>query len=151
MEFVIRILFLPFEASLPLCACTVLWPHPLISSAHKMVESSSPISTYTPSDVWKHFKKINDQPKVRCITCGNIYVYRGGTTNLRNYLMAKHLIIYTADSKSSKKSLTMQNKLDFKHHKRSEKKSKEITYRILYMICANLRPLRMVSSHYWHT
>ena len=151
MEFVIRILFLSFETSLPLCACTVLWPHPLISCAHKMAKSSSPISTHTPSDVWEHFKKIAIKPKVRCITCGNIYAYQGGTTNLRNHLMAKHSIIYTADSKSSKKSLTMQSKLDFKHRKCSEEKSQEITYHILYMICADLRPFRMVSSHYWHT
>ena len=53
--------------------------------------------------------------------------------------MAKHLIIYTAASKSSKKSSTTQSKLDFKYHKCSEEKSEEITYCILHMICADLR------------
>ena len=90
------------------------------------------------SDVWNYFKRIEGEPKARCTKCGNVYAYRGGTTNLRNHLLAKHSSMYkAADDKT-------QRKLTFKAQKCSKEKEKEITYRILYMICEDLRPVRMV-------
>ena len=66
-----------------------------------------------------------------------MYAYQGGTTNFRNHLLAKHSSMYkAADDKT-------QRKLMFKAEKFSKEKEK-ITYHILYMILADLCPVRMV-------
>ena len=64
-------------------------------------ESKAATSTRS-SDVWRYFKRIDGQPKVKCQLCGNIFAYRGGTTNLRNQMMAKHSLLFAIGSSQSK-------------------------------------------------
>ena len=46
------------------------------------------------SDVWTLFEKVRDEQKAQCTVCSKELSYHGGTTILRDYLVAKHLLLY---------------------------------------------------------
>ena len=50
-------------------------------------ESSSEISKPKRSDVWKYFKKIDEQKKALCKLCNKDLAYQGGTTNVKHQLV----------------------------------------------------------------
>ena len=54
------------------------------------------------SDVWRYFKKVNGEAKAKCDICQNLLAYRGGTTNLRDHLVAKHPLFYSPSSNNTK-------------------------------------------------
>ena len=71
-------------------------------------------------DVWQYYKRKDGQPKVKCQSCGNIFAYRGGTTNLQNHLMAKHSLLYVSTATGSSQSKPQsQVKLDSMLKRRS--------------------------------
>ena len=101
------------------------------------------------SDVWTWFEKLpKKKNRVKCKICTKGIAYSGGTTNLREHLVAKHPLQYKGQPSSSKSSPKQQGTLlSFTRPTRcSEPRAKEITDRISYMITADTRPIQMVEG-----
>ena len=101
------------------------------------------------SDVWKYYDKIDGAPKAKCTICKKDFSYRGGATNLRVHLQAKHSLIYeTPKPKEHSPSTSEQTSLCgfSKPQHCTEARTSAITERIATMVAIDLRPIRMVEG-----
>ena len=103
------------------------------------------------SDVWKYYKKIKSASRAKCTICKQDFSYRGGTTNLRLHLQAKHSLIYApknSEKTSEEPCASKQMSLDIflKQQYCSEARASAITERIVNMIVIDLKPIRMVKG-----
>ena len=93
------------------------------------------------SDVWKYFRKEDSSPNsVLCTICERSFSYRGGTTNLRDHLERQHSSIYRPKPTSSKQATLVGIQ------RCSERRSKEVTQRILNFIIKDIRPIAVVEG-----
>ena len=100
-------------------------------------------------DVWRYYDKIDGAPKAKCTVCNKDFLYRGGTTNLRVHLQAKHSLIYeTPKPKEDLPSTSKQTSLCgfSKPQHCTEARASAITKRIATMIAIDLRPIRVVEG-----
>jgi len=77
------------------------------------------------SQVWNHFKSINDGKQVQCDLCMAKLTYHSNTTNLANHLKSTHQLRVNLEETSEsikkkkkviKKSLQFKNILDLCHN-----------------------------------
>lgn len=94
------------------------------------------------SDVWKFFTKLDGGKQCKCNLCGKVCAYHGGTTNLREHLVAAHSREYCPDSKEMQ-----QPKITTMFRPATEpNRMKKITELLIGMICRDMRPISIANG-----
>ena len=99
------------------------------------------------SDVWQFMVKIeSDNDKVTRQLCSKKLAYHGGTSNLREHLLAKHPLQYSCSKDQSKTKDKQPSVLSFMGRRCDNARASKITELIAQMICRDLRPLKSVTD-----
>lgn len=100
------------------------------------------------SDVWEFMEKIEAaDDKVKCQLCSKILAFHGGTSNLREHLLAKHPLMYSSSKDQSQAKSKQPSVLSFMGRRCDNERANKITELIAQMICRDLRPLKTVTDH----
>ena len=95
------------------------------------------------SNVWDSFLKLPEKNKGKCKLCSKELAFHGGTTNLRDHLIAKHPLTLPRNINKP----TSQNILLFIQPTWcNEAKAEGISERVSEMIAMDMRPIQMVEG-----
>jgi hypothetical protein len=99
------------------------------------------------SDVWDFMVKIEaDKDKVKCQLCSKLLAFHGGTSTLREHLLAKHPLQYSCSKDRSRTTGKQPSMLSFMGKRCDNARATKITGLIAQMICRDLRPLNIVTD-----